>query len=92
VAETGQPLRQQNYKVELGEAFLRDNRVNGSSPNGGFYSRHAGGASFTMCDGAVRWIDNSISSDLYSALAAINGGSDEGVGLPAGIAATKGLD
>ena len=80
-----------NYKVEQGETFLVSNRASGAVPYASFFSRHPGGGSFALCDGAVVWISNSIDTALYSALAAINGGSDSGAGLRAGIAVSKAI-
>jgi prepilin-type N-terminal cleavage/methylation domain-containing protein/prepilin-type processing-associated H-X9-DG protein len=41
----------------------------GSGPNkGSFGSQHGIGANFAMCDGAVRWIADSVDSTVFSAL------------------------
>ncbi|HVA48629.1 MAG TPA: DUF1559 domain-containing protein [Pirellulales bacterium] len=39
----------------------------------GFRSRHPGGLNFAMCDGSVRWINDSIALAVYRALATIDG-------------------
>lgn len=80
-----------NYKVEQGEAYLVSNRASGAVPYASFFSRHPGGGSFALCDGAVVWISNSIDTGLYSALAAIDGGTDGGASLTRGIAVSKSI-
>jgi len=84
-ATTGYPL---NYGIEKGDAALVAAR---STAWSAFASRHPGGAAFALCDGSVAFIADSIDTALYSALGAINGGSDSGAGLPAGIASRKGV-
>ncbi|GAB4147160.1 MAG: hypothetical protein Tsb009_20200 [Planctomycetaceae bacterium] len=44
----------------------------------GFYSRHPGGAHFSMGDGAVRFISENINQTVYQALSTINGGETIG--------------
>lgn len=39
----------------------------------GFMSKHSGGANFSMCDGSARFISESISPEVYWALATIDG-------------------
>jgi prepilin-type N-terminal cleavage/methylation domain-containing protein/prepilin-type processing-associated H-X9-DG protein len=85
-ATTGYPI---NYRVEQGESTLVANRTTAWAS---FASRHPGGASFARCDGSVVWVGNSISTAIYSALGAIDGGSDGGAGLPRGTAVSKSID
>jgi prepilin-type N-terminal cleavage/methylation domain-containing protein/prepilin-type processing-associated H-X9-DG protein len=87
-ATCGYPI---NYKVEQGEGVMVANRASGTPVYPSFFSRHPGGGSFALCDGSVSWISNSIDTALYSALAAIDGGSDSGANLPSGIAVSKSI-
>ncbi len=49
--------------------------ADGSPPNasGDFGSRHSGGANFALCDGAVRWISDSVNPSTMTALFTIAG-------------------
>ena len=86
-ATTGYPI---NYAVEQGESTLAANRTTAIAS---FASRHPGGGSFARCDGSVVWVANSIGSAIYSALGAIDGGSDGGASLGSGgIALSKSIE
>jgi len=47
----------------------------GDWPNNySFFSRHPRGVQFALCDGSVKWIDNSVDIIIYRAMASIQGG------------------
>lgn len=47
--------------------------LSGTPNNGSFSSNHAGGANFVLCDGAVRFINESVDAATFQALGTPNG-------------------
>jgi hypothetical protein len=75
-ATCGVPL---NYRIGYGEGQLKA-WAGDWGRNYSFFSRHPGGAQFSLCDASTRFVSNDIDITLYRSVATISG--SEAVQLP----------